>query len=306
MTSLVEKERPRYQLLPPLSEDEYAALRDDIKSAGVRVPIDVDENGAILDGHHRKAIADELGVECPERVIRDLPEFAKVDYALSVNLARRHLTGEQKSKLVKASLKRDPRLSNREHARRCGVAHSFVAGLRAVLEDAGQLDSESSRVGADGRTRSLPKPRLESDSNPPVVPQVDSEATSSTESNGRSPLVESDSTSAPVDRSSRADQPVVADPGPATPAAAGDDPPPAAAWDPAERKAHEAQVQVRKDIESARSFARTFVTEVRNQCFTILAGYRLGERHLVTAEQIADCRRALDQLEQEVLADAQR
>lgn len=116
----------------------------------------------------------------------------------------------------------------------------------------------------------------------------------------------------PAGRVSRSDRPVVADPGKATEAAAGQDPRPAAVpdppppWDPEERKAHEAEVQVRKDIESARSFATTFVAAVRNQCFTILAGYRLGERGLVTVEQIADCRRALDQLEAEVLADAQR
>lgn len=145
----------RYQLLPPLSADEYAALRDDIKSAGVRVPIDVDENGDILDGHHRKQICDELGIECPERVVRGLADFAKVDYALTVNLARRHLTSEGRSKLVKASLKRDPRLSNREHARRCGVSHPFVASLRAVLESGGQLETVTSRVGRDGRERPI-------------------------------------------------------------------------------------------------------------------------------------------------------
>lgn len=79
-----------------------------------------------------------------------------------------------------------------------------------------------------------------------------------------------------------------------------------APWTAEERKAHEEEVQVRKDIESAYAFAKTFVTAVRNQCFTILVGYRLGERDLVTAEQIADCRRALDLLEKEVIADAQR
>lgn len=146
----------RYQLLPPLSDAEYAALREDIRSAGVRVPIDVDENGEILDGHHRKAIADELGIECPERIVRDLPEFAKVDYALSVNLARRHLDQDGKRKLVRASLKRDPRLADREHARRCGVSHPFVAGLREAMEAAGQLETVTSRIGGDGRERQLP------------------------------------------------------------------------------------------------------------------------------------------------------
>lgn len=146
----------RYQLLPPLSDEEYAALREDIRGAGVRVPIDVDEDGNILDGHHRKAIADELGKECPERVVRGLPEFAKVDYALTVNLTRRHLDKEGRKALVTRSLKRDPRLSDREHARRCGVSHTYVSGVREALEAAEQLATSASRVGKDGRERSLP------------------------------------------------------------------------------------------------------------------------------------------------------
>jgi hypothetical protein len=166
----------RYQLLPDLSPEQYAALYADIQAAGVRVPIDVDENGEILDGHHRKKIADELGKECPERVVRGLAEFEKVDYSLTVNLARRHLNGQEKSDLVKASLKRDPRLSNREHARRCGVGHPFVASMRAMLEDAGQLQPVASRVTrSGGEYPSDRSPRLESDSNaaptakPPLV-----------------------------------------------------------------------------------------------------------------------------------------
>lgn len=333
----------RYQLLPPLSEDEYAALRDDIRSAGVRIPIDVDESGAILDGHHRKAIADELGVECPERVVRGLPEFAKVDYALSVNLTRRHLGADQKKALVVKSLKRDPRLSNREHARRCAVSHAFVATLREALVLDEQIEAIAARTGRDGKA--YPADRS---------PQVDVASTSTPESDRTdasgeaatagpsvaSPEVPAN-TPGPAETSTAGATgagPVPApvadttDPGVAAPAGSepsSPEPGPFAAggereeastrtpdgaasrvspapWTAEERKAHEEEVQVRKDIESAYAFAKTFVTAVRNQCFTILVGYRLGERDLVTAEQIADCRRALDLLEKEVIADAQR
>jgi hypothetical protein len=148
----------RYQLLPPLSQAEYDALRDDIAAAGIRQPIDVDENGVILDGHHRKQIADELGIECPERVVRGLAEFAKADYALTVNAARRHLDRDGKRELVKASLKLHPRLSDREHARRCGVSHNTVSGVRVAMEESGQLVSLTSRTGGDGRERPASRP----------------------------------------------------------------------------------------------------------------------------------------------------
>ncbi len=51
-----------YQLLPPLSDEDYKRLKDDIAQRGVMVPIEVDEHGNVLDGHHRKRIAEELGI----------------------------------------------------------------------------------------------------------------------------------------------------------------------------------------------------------------------------------------------------
>jgi len=40
-------------MLPPRTPAEFKALKADIASRGVVVPIDIDEGGAILDGHHR-------------------------------------------------------------------------------------------------------------------------------------------------------------------------------------------------------------------------------------------------------------
>ena len=43
----------KYQLLPPMAPETYEVLKADIAVRGVVVPIDVDEDGNILDGHHR-------------------------------------------------------------------------------------------------------------------------------------------------------------------------------------------------------------------------------------------------------------
>jgi len=82
----------RYQVFPPLQAAAYAAVRADISRRGVLVAIEVDEEGEILDGHNRQAIADELGIECP-RVVRAGvgTDDDKLDYALRMNLLRRHL-----------------------------------------------------------------------------------------------------------------------------------------------------------------------------------------------------------------------
>jgi N6-adenosine-specific RNA methylase IME4 len=86
----------QYQLLPVLAPEDYARLRADISERGVLVPIEIDEDGNVLDGHNRKAIADELGVHCPTVVRKGMAEHEKRLHVVSLNLARRHLTDAQK------------------------------------------------------------------------------------------------------------------------------------------------------------------------------------------------------------------
>ena len=81
----------KYQLLPPLTAEERAGLTADIKARGVLVPVEKDENGDILDGHNRAAIADELGIDYPVIVRHFGSEQEKREHVLKINLVRRHL-----------------------------------------------------------------------------------------------------------------------------------------------------------------------------------------------------------------------
>src|ERR1019366_7675397 len=54
---------PRYQLLPALDEQAFRALKADIADRGVLVPIERDEHGVLLDGHHRARAIEELRAE---------------------------------------------------------------------------------------------------------------------------------------------------------------------------------------------------------------------------------------------------
>jgi hypothetical protein len=119
-----------YQLMPPLAPDEFAALRADIEAHGVRVPVDVDEAGEVLDGHHRQQIATDLGIPCPTRVLAGLTEDDKRAHALSVNVNRRTLTISQRRDLVRAELDRDPSRSDRAIGRLCACDGKTVAALR--------------------------------------------------------------------------------------------------------------------------------------------------------------------------------
>jgi ParB-like chromosome segregation protein Spo0J len=95
-----------YQLLPPLSDDEFASLKADIRAHGVLVPIELDSDGATLDGHHRMRAWTELkaeGVRLPDypRIVRaGLSDDDKVAHVLALNLARRHLTPKQRAEVV--------------------------------------------------------------------------------------------------------------------------------------------------------------------------------------------------------------
>jgi hypothetical protein len=147
-----------YQLLPGLTSEEYAALRDDIAANGVRVPVDVDENGQVLDGHHRSLIAAELGIACPRRTIAGLTEAQKVAHAIAVNVHRRTLTQQQKRDLLAESIKAEPEASDREHARRVGTSDKTAGAVRAELESTAEVPQLEARRGADGRTRPATQP----------------------------------------------------------------------------------------------------------------------------------------------------
>ena len=89
--------------LPPLRYEDFVALRDNISVNGVLVPILVDSDGPrrkIIDGNYRKQIAEELNYDCPEIVHPNLDDDEKRLLARALNLARRHLSQEQKRELI--------------------------------------------------------------------------------------------------------------------------------------------------------------------------------------------------------------
>lgn len=90
-----------YQLLDPLDPADYERLKEDIRRRGIQVPIDVDEVGAVLDGHNRMQIAEELGLpedEVPKRVIEGLSEPEKQIHVLAMNTLRRHSSKARRKK----------------------------------------------------------------------------------------------------------------------------------------------------------------------------------------------------------------
>jgi ParB-like chromosome segregation protein Spo0J len=151
---------------PPLSPEEHAALRTSIERYGVLIPIVSDVDGNILDGHHRLAIATELGVTYPVIVA---PEDADPDdIARTLNLDRRHLTVEQRRAFV-AEL-RAKGTSVRGIAKATGAPRSTVAddikkqvsGSGHVTSDAPVMrnfDTPPKVIGKDGKSYPASKPK---------------------------------------------------------------------------------------------------------------------------------------------------
>ena len=87
------------QLFPTLEPAVKAALRASIERFGVLVPIVLDGDGHLLDGHHRRDIAVELGVTCPATQVPYTGDEA-VEVAKTLNLDRRHLSTEQRREMA--------------------------------------------------------------------------------------------------------------------------------------------------------------------------------------------------------------
>jgi hypothetical protein len=153
--------QPKYKpvlKLPSLPSDQYEALRANIAVNGVLVPILVDSDGllrGIIDGNTRKAIADELGYECPEIVQGGLEQDERRTLARALNFARRQLDPEQRRQLIADQLRETPERSNRWIGKMLGVDGKTVVSVRYELESTAEIPQLDRTVGEDGKFRPI-------------------------------------------------------------------------------------------------------------------------------------------------------
>jgi ParB-like chromosome segregation protein Spo0J len=120
MSEVAIRDTSKYQLMPNMSGADFEALKADIAQRGVVVPIDVDEAGEILDGHHRyRAWVGLKKNEPPPIIVREgLSEQEKRSFARKNNILRRHLTREQVRRLIAEQLKELPGVGGQPDRRR--------------------------------------------------------------------------------------------------------------------------------------------------------------------------------------------
>lgn len=141
-----------YQVMPDLTPMEYEGLKASISEVGVLVPVELDEDGNILDGHHRVRAWTELraeGVDIAKYatlVRRGMSEEQKRNHARVLNVNRRHLNKEQRD-----SVMRDMRAdgaTNKEIAAAVGVSEATAWRTTSDLSF-----ERSEVVNARGQTR---------------------------------------------------------------------------------------------------------------------------------------------------------
>lgn len=142
----------KYQLFPRLSDEDFAQLEASILASGVKVAVEYDEDGNILDGHHRVEICEKHGIADWPRVVRPgLSEAEKRGHVRELNFARRHLTTFQKREFIEAHIIEMTRLSSRAIGARLGVDHQTILYARRRLEAKGAIKVPDVILGRDGR-----------------------------------------------------------------------------------------------------------------------------------------------------------
>jgi hypothetical protein len=167
---------PAAELFPPLSEAELLELAEDISMNGLRTsivtcgggkcPVLLDGRNRLdalalagllyaTDGHlHLKTWTGTKWAELSGNKI-DFQHFHGADpYALvlSLNIHRRHLTGEQKRELIAKLLKRQPEASSNSIAKQAKADNKTVDSVRAKLEANSEIPNKTTeRIEASGR-----------------------------------------------------------------------------------------------------------------------------------------------------------
>src|SRR5215208_1392618 len=99
-SSSMIKINPEYsKLVNPLSKLEYDILKNSIITNGLHLPIIINQDKVILDGHNRLKICQELGIEPKFEIKKFKDPLQEKEFVIEINLKRRHLNNFQIAEL---------------------------------------------------------------------------------------------------------------------------------------------------------------------------------------------------------------
>jgi hypothetical protein len=170
---------PDANIFPLMPEDELAALTESIKEYGLIEPI-IYYKDMILDGRNRFLACQRIDYQFQEHDKIDLSD-SNIDpftYVVAKNITRRHLTADDKRRIIKELLTKYPTHSSRWIAELAKVSHHTVEKARTESEATAQQDGSGQtaqlspppegaqsfapppkRKGKDGKSRRQGSPR---------------------------------------------------------------------------------------------------------------------------------------------------
>ena len=86
---------PYAELIPGMTPEEFADLKQDILEHGQLEPIMLFQH-QILDGRHRWSVCQQLGLRCKYDTFKG-SELQALEYVISLNVKRRHLNESQRA-----------------------------------------------------------------------------------------------------------------------------------------------------------------------------------------------------------------
>jgi phage N-6-adenine-methyltransferase len=153
---------PVAEMFPLIEGDDYAALVEDVRQHGVREPVWLHPDGTLIDGRNRARAAADAGVELPTRTWDGTGSL--VEFVLSLNLHRRHLTSSQKAILA---LSVEPMLAAEAAVRqragvRADLSQGFDQGSQSgkAAEQAAKLTGTNRQYVADAKRIAEERPDL--------------------------------------------------------------------------------------------------------------------------------------------------
>lgn len=137
---------PLATLFPPMSDEQYQALRDSIELRGQREPLRL-HGGLVLDGRHRLRACNELGIEPAAVPLAD--DDDPLEYVLDANADRRDLKTSQRA-MIAARLSAESKqgayqksefrlLTVEDASKRLGINRDTAFKARRILQS-GETD----------------------------------------------------------------------------------------------------------------------------------------------------------------------
>lgn len=135
------------EMVPPLSKEDYANLKDSIEADGVEIPLILNHNNLVLDGHHRLQICHDLGIhEVDYRKKYFTNQLDEEEFVISCNLNRRHLNNAQKAELGLKILEIEERKAKERQGKRNDLSNKNDSKGNIVENSPQCLDKNKDEV----------------------------------------------------------------------------------------------------------------------------------------------------------------